>query len=155
MNSFYLFNFQGTNGVLTRNGNSEFSCPDQFAVQLGAAYNLSKHFSLYLGLRSEGVPSSDLIGSDEGYRRPGYVMSVEPGVVYSFKNITVIATLPIAYYRNRTQSYIDKQRTLSTGNYRHGDAAFADYLVNLSFNYRLSTNKTNDQHLSIPKAIDK
>ena len=29
-NLYYLFNFQETNGVLTRNGSSEFSCPDQW-----------------------------------------------------------------------------------------------------------------------------
>jgi hypothetical protein len=30
------------------------------------------------GIRIEGLPSSDLIGGDRGFRRPGYIISAEP-----------------------------------------------------------------------------
>jgi hypothetical protein len=133
---YYLFNPQETNGVLTRRGNSEFSVPDQYAALLGSMYvpNI-KGLSFYLGGRIEGVPASDLIGGSAGYRRPGYVVSVDPGINYIARNLTFSLNVPYAVYRNRTQSYEDKQRTEETGVYRHGDAAFADYFINLNINY--------------------
>jgi hypothetical protein len=38
-------------------------------------------------------------------------------------------TTPVALYRNRERSVPDKQWAAATGIPRHGDAAFADYLV--------------------------
>ena len=40
--------------------------------------------------------------------------------------------VPVALYRNRTQSVSDKERTALTGEWVQGDAAFADYLINFS-----------------------
>lgn len=136
-NLYYLFNYQATNGVLTRNGSSEFSCPDQFAARLGAFYQVGlSGWSAYLGGRVEGVPAKDLIGESTGYRRPGYVVSVEPGFNYAFDRLAVNVGVPIALYRNRTQSYEDKIRTQERGVYTHGDAAFADYLISVGVSYR-------------------
>ncbi|MEQ6121938.1 transporter [Reichenbachiella sp. MALMAid0571] len=136
-NLYYLSNFQKTNGIATRNGRSEFSCPDQYAARIGAYYNTKIHgVSVYLGGRIEGVSSDDLIGSSEGYRRPGYATSIEPGIGYNMNNYSFNLSVPIAIKRNRTQSYEDKQRTIETGVYTHGDAAFADYLLNFTFAYR-------------------
>jgi len=146
VNIYYLFNVTETNGVLTRNGRSEFSSADQFAVRLGSYYNSYGGFNAYLGGRVEGVPSSDLIGGSAGYRRPGYAVSVEPGVGFFKHNYSFFASVPIALYRNRTQSYEDKQRTEQTGNYTIGDAAFADYLINVGFSYRFM-NKRRDNKI--------
>ncbi|MCV9385838.1 hypothetical protein [Reichenbachiella ulvae] len=127
---------------MTRRGTSEFSCPDQYAARLGAFYNSPINgLSLYAGGRFEGVPAEDLIGGSAGYRRPGYALSVEPGVVLSRKNLALNLTVPLAVYRNRTQSYQDKQRTKETGEYRHGDAAFADYVLNMTVTYRFGGSK--------------
>lgn len=142
-NLYYLFNPKATNGVLTRNGRDEFSCPDQFAARLGLNY-FTNRFAVYFGGRVEGVPSSDLVGSSEGYRRPGYVVSVEPGISYALSNIILSLNIPMALYRNRIQSYSDKQQTLETGVYRIGDAAFANYLVNFNVSYRFSNNSNHD-----------
>ena len=136
-NLYYLFNYQETNGVLTRRGNSEFSCPDQFAAQIGAYYQTAlTGVSAYLGGRLEGVPARDLIGKSGGYRRPGYVVSVEPGLSFGNQRVAVNFSVPIALVRNRTQSHLDKIRTVERGAYTHGDAAFADYLLNFSLAYR-------------------
>ena len=136
-NLYYLSNITETNGVLTRNGSSEFSSPDQFAARLGVFYNFSLHgLSAYLGGRIEGVPAEDLIGGSDGYRRPGYAVSVEPGVSYVFNKYALSLNVPVALVRNRTQSYQDKQKTIETGKYTHGDAAFADYLISFNFSYR-------------------
>lgn len=145
-NLFYLLNPKETNGILTRSGSSEFSCPDQFAARIGTFYNTKIHgFSLYAGGRIEGVPSYDLIGGSSGYRRPGYAISIEPGVAYSKNNFAVNVSIPFALYRNRVQSYSDKQRTAETGEYRNGDAAFADYLLSFTFTYRFG--KTNGKDM--------
>jgi hypothetical protein len=47
------------------------------------------------------------------------------------KKVNLYAYVPVALERNRTQSYADKKRTEMTGVYAHGDAAFADYVVNI------------------------
>lgn len=135
-NLYYLFNVQETNGVLTRNGSSEFSCPDQFAARIGVNYILDNGLGFYLGGRGEGVPATDAIGGSDGYRRPGYAISVEPGISYFYNAFSFNLSVPVALYRNRIQSFQDKERTLQTGVYRHGDAAFADYLINFGVNYR-------------------
>lgn len=144
-NLYYLFNFQETNGVLTSNGNSEFSCPDQFALRLGAFYTSMEGLNFYVGGRVEGVPSSDIFGGSAGYRRPGYAVSAEPGLGFSKSNYSVFASFPIALYRNRIQSFEDKERTQQTGVYRHGDAAFADYLISVGFSYRFG----GDSHMDM------
>lgn len=136
-NFYYLINYQETNGVLTRNGRSEFSCPDQFAAQIGTYYKLGlSGLSAYLGGRLEGVPANDLIGSSSGYRRPGYVVSIEPGLNFGISRFAFNLSVPVAVARDRIQSYEDKVRTQERGTYTHGDAAFADYLVNFSVSYR-------------------
>ncbi|GJM30365.1 MAG: hypothetical protein DHS20C17_30000 [Cyclobacteriaceae bacterium] len=141
VNLYYLINPRETNGVLTRNGSGEFSSPDQYAVRLGTYYNTKiQGFSVYLGGRLEGVPSEDLIGGSAGYRRPGYAVSIEPGVSYNRNQYNLNLSVPVAVVRNRTQSYQDKVRTSETGEYRHGDAAFADYLINFSVSYRFGGN---------------
>src|SRR5678815_1933976 len=86
-------------------------------------------FLFSAGGRLEGIPSSDLIGGDEGFRRPGYVLSVEPGVSYQFKKFAAFATVPVAVERNRTKSNADKLRSKAEGIDAHGDAAFADYAI--------------------------
>ena len=139
-NLYYLSNFQETNGVLTRNGNMEFSCPDQYAARLGLNY-MYKKVSFYGGARLEGVNAFDLIGGSEGYRRPGYAISIEPGISINQNSFTFLFTMPWAIYRNRIQSFDDIKITEDSGVYKHGDAAFADYLINLGISYKFSTKK--------------
>src|SRR5690606_8389568 len=140
---YYLFNPEVTNGVLTRGSSTfEFSVPDQFAAQLGALYSPNiKGVNFYLGGRIEAVPATDLIGSSEGYRRPGYAISIDPGINYNTDNLSLSLNVPIALERNRTQSFADKERTALTGVFTQGDAAFADYLINLNLTYRFKNNK--------------
>ncbi|TDB69172.1 hypothetical protein [Arundinibacter roseus] len=134
-NGFYLFNPRETNGV-SRNPASnstavdaEFSVPDQFAARLGISQTILPGLSVMLGGRAEGVPSKDLIGGSAGFRRPGYIVSVEPGVAYMKNGFSAAVTVPVALYRNRTKSFADLQDP--TGQ-RHGDAAFADYLISVN-----------------------
>jgi hypothetical protein len=139
-NLFYLINPRETNGVARSNSSSSImSVPDQFAGRLGMTYMTPLHgLDAYLGGRVEGIPVYDLIGGSEGFRRPGYVISLEPGVNYGFRNLFFNVSVPIALVRNRTQSFTDKQREEQTGNTVHGDAAFADYLINVGVTWKFS-----------------
>ena len=109
----------------------EFSVPDQFAARAGLNQSLpfAKGLSLLLGGRVEGVPSHDAVGGSRGFRRPGYIVSIEPGLAYMKNGFSATVTVPVALYRNRTKSYADLQDP--TGQ-KHGDAAFADYLISVN-----------------------
>jgi hypothetical protein len=146
-NFYYLINPREQNGVSTSRGDapsassilygsSTMSVPDQYMMRAGANYSL-KHLTISAGLRHECLPAKDLVGGSSGFRRPGYVTSVEPGLNYEFKKLTLYATVPAAIWRNRTQSVPDKKRTEITGVYAHGDAAFADYSVNIGLAFKL------------------
>ncbi|MCB0706572.1 MAG: transporter [Saprospiraceae bacterium] len=152
---YYLFNVKETNGVLTRNGNSEFSCPDQFAARLGSYYSLISGINAYLGGRVEGVPSDDIIGGSAGYRRPGFAVSVEPGIGYTKNKFSLFVSVPVAVYRNRVQSYSDKQSTLETGVFKQGDAAFADYLINVGASYRFGGKQDMAHEMPVFEDVEK
>ncbi|MGB8194849.1 MAG: hypothetical protein WCF67_23140 [Chitinophagaceae bacterium] len=145
-NFYYLFNPREQNGTSTARGGapsatalayntSTMSVPDQFMVRMGGNVMFNR-FAASAGVRVEGIPSKDLIGGSGGFRRPGYVVSIEPGVNYTMKKATIFATVPVAIERNRTQSTGDEARTVATGIYAHGDAAFADYLVNVGVSFK-------------------
>lgn len=140
-NLYYLVNPREENGVSTSRGSTPsqtaidyktatMSVPDQYMARAGANFSIDK-LTVSGGLRLEGIPSSDLVGGDEGFRRPGYVVSAEPGASYQFRKFVAFATVPVALERNRTQSYADKLRTAATGTFFQGDAAFADYAINI------------------------
>jgi len=129
---YYMSNLREQYTLEARGSTRQYSSPDQYAARLGALIMLPIHgLYLYGGGRLEGVPSSDLIGGDKGFRRPGYVISAEPGLGYAIRNLSVNLSVPIATQRNRTKSYSDK---LSG---RHGDASFANYLINFGISYRI------------------
>jgi hypothetical protein len=115
-----------------RNDATGYSTPDSYLVRAGLSYNLwpAKGLSLSLGGRMEGVPAEDWIGSSEGGRRPGYSISIEPGIVWTHKKLAITVTAPVAIERNRERSVSD----LRSGG--HGDAAFADYIITSSISYR-------------------
>lgn len=139
-NGYYLLNPREQNGVSTARGGTPsataiaygsdvMSVPDQFMFRIGANVAINQ-FQFSGGLRIEGVPAQDLVGGSNGFRRPGYVLSLEPVLSYKLKAAQFYLSLPVATERNRTQSVPDKIRTEKTGVYAQGDAAFADYSIN-------------------------
>ncbi len=145
-NFYYLANPREHNGVSTarggtpsatalRYGSAVMSVPDQYMLRAGINARFDK-LSLSAGVRDECLPAHDLIGGSNGFRRPGYIISVEPGISYDFKTFNVYAFVPVALVRNRTQSVPDELRTEATGVHAQGDAAFADYVVNIGFSFR-------------------
>ena len=148
-NFYYLINPREKYTLETRGRVRDFSTPDQYAARLGILYMTPIHgLSLYAGGRTEGIPSSDLIGGDEGFRRPGYVISVEPGLSYGIRNTSINLTIPIAVERNRTKNFSDKE---SGG---HGDAAFADYLMNFGLTWRFGGSKAQPDFNQAPSGLN-
>jgi hypothetical protein len=144
-NGYYLLNPREQNGVSNSRGvpptaaalantSDVMSVPDQYMFRVGVSA-MVRHFSFSGGMRMECVPAKDLVGGSHGFRRPGYVISAEPVVAYKLTRSQFYISIPWAVERNRTQSVPDKIRTQMTGVYTHGDAAFADYSVNIGASF--------------------
>lgn len=138
----YLANPRGENGVNNQwSGagpyvpNTTTSVPDYFLARAGVAvaepFGWSR-FSVQLGLRIEGQPPRDLFGSSEGFRRPGYSLSVEPGIAYAFRGWNLFVSVPTTIYRVRWRS-VDEKRA---GRANAVSAAFADHNILAGFSRR-------------------
>jgi hypothetical protein len=145
-NFFYLANPRDQNGISNAhggtpsassiaNGSNVMSVPDQMMARAGVSMQFNR-LNVSAGMRDDCLPVYDLIGKSDGFRRPGYILSAEPGVTYVFNKISLYGYVPIALVRNRTQSVPDKISTQLTGTYTHGDAAFANCVVNIGANIR-------------------
>lgn len=144
---FYLINPKEVNGTSTTRGSAAsvtakkyntdvMSVPDLYMVRGGVSY-MVKQFTFSGGVRVEGLPSSDLVGGDRGFRRPGYIISAEPSVTLVTKKASFNLAVPFALKRDRVQSNSDKRRTIDTGIHQQGDAAFADFLVSVGVTFKL------------------
>jgi len=137
----YLFNPMGTNGVYTYRGRESeaiMSIADQYLARLGVSFVVSRSHDLSLGIggRMEGVPAYDVFGPSDGFRRPGYAVSVEPTFNWTHGVHNVSVAVPVAVYRNRVRSVPDLMDDT------HGDAAFADWLLIVSYSQRFGGAKT-------------
>jgi hypothetical protein len=142
-NAFYLINPRDVNGVRTYRetlspalyNETIMSVADQYLVRAGFNYHV-KNIGFSAGARIDGVPVRDLVGESNGFRRPGYAIAIEPGINYTTGKAHYYLTVPFAIVRNRTQSVTDKERSVETGTVQKGDAAFADYVVNIGASFR-------------------
>ena len=127
----WLFSPQDTTGVLTYRsapGEDVISATDQYLWRGGFSRPVTgvralRGLAFSIGGRMEGVPVRDAFGSSNGFRRPGYVISIEPGMMYSHGRYMFYGAGPWAMERNRKRSVTD------IANNAHGDAAFADYTI--------------------------
>jgi hypothetical protein len=107
---------------------------DQYLLEGGVAHPISRirGLTVTFGPRMEGVPSRNLFptGNDLGFRRPGFAVSVEPGIQYTRNGNVLTVTIARAIYRDRTRSVPD----ILTGG--HGDAAFANWVWLASYTFR-------------------
>jgi hypothetical protein len=140
-NGTYIMTPQETSGVPTfrsRPQEAIMSIADQYTGRAGFSYDVlpKQGLSLSLSGRIEGVPVRDLAGGSDGFRRPGFALSIEPGIAWRFKKATIGVSAPVMVYANRERSVPDIQASNASGTYRHGDAAFASYLIQANFTYR-------------------
>lgn len=136
----YLFNPMDTNGVATfrsQPGQGVMSVTDQYLYRAGLSQGIPKvhgiglgGLALSLGVRGEGVPVRDLIGSSNGFRRPGNIVSLDPGLMFNVRRTTFSVNGPWALYRNRPPSVPEIENKTA-----NGDAFFADYTVIVSLTH--------------------
>ena len=140
-NGLYLLNPHETNGTPTsrrRANEAIMSVADQYFGRLGFGYDIKSRgplTTMTLGGRVEGIHTEDAIGGSAGFRRPGYTVSIEPGIIVASHKWQFALTAPVALLRNRVQSLTDRQNS-TPGNIVHGDAAFADFSVVGTIAYR-------------------
>jgi hypothetical protein len=125
----YLFNPMDTNGVATfrsQPGQSVMSVADQYLYRAGISQGIPKlkGLALSLGVRGEGVPVHDLLGKSDGFRRPGDIISLDPGLIFHWKHDSFFVNGPWALYRNRPPSVPEIEYNIT-----NGDAFFSDYTV--------------------------
>jgi hypothetical protein len=124
---------------------------DQYLLEGGVAHPLRrvKGLTVLFGPRMEGVPAKNLlpVGDNLGFRRPGFAVSVEPGVQYAKNGNVFSITIARAIYRDRTRSVPD---ILTDG---HGDAAFANWvwLANYTFRVKRDQSHAEQSHVMAPQ----
>ena len=135
----YLFNPTGTNGVYSFRSFPQLhhredynSVTDQYLYRAGFGHSVPhvRGLAVSFGARMEGVPAHDVFGPSNGFRRPGYAVSMDPGFLYTRRNYTFTCNVPWAVRRDRTRSVPDELNGI------HGDAAFADYTLIFSLGHR-------------------
>lgn len=157
-NGYYLFNPRESNGTFKSapkpglEGYNLYASPDQYFGRAGfmASIDKNQHLSFSLAGRIEGIPAYDALGGQVAYRRPGYVVAFEYGLSYRLGKHGFTLFIPYNFIKNRIQSAADiadqnLQNSMITdpAKYVHiqGDAAFADYSINVGYTYRFSFNK--------------
>lgn len=141
-NGSYLITPQNQNTAYLRNPtattqdplNQYNSISDEYLVETGIGFDIPQEkihgLEATFGPRFEGVPAHDLIGDNLGFRRPGFALSLEPGVRMSLGNSLLTASVGRAIWRARVKSVPDMIEGA------HGDAAFADWVWSASFTHR-------------------
>jgi hypothetical protein len=143
-NGLYLINPRETNGVRTINfdvppftsgdkGLMVNSVPDQVLTRIGLTHSVwpSKGLDLSLGARWEGIPSHDLIGGSDGWRLPGFSVSIEPGISLAHGKDYLAVSVPVAVYRYG----LDSVPFARTHNPLVGIASFSDYQINVTYSH--------------------
>jgi hypothetical protein len=82
--------------------------------------------ALSLAARIEGVPVNDVFGATGGFRRPGYYLTLEPGINYSYGRTTLALSTPLRVHQNVKDDSYGIRR----------DSTFADHLLLMSVTYR-------------------
>jgi hypothetical protein len=153
-NGYYLFNPKQSNGTFKSaakaglEGYNVYACPDQYFARAGflTSVGKAKNLSFSLAGRLEGIPAYDAIGGQAAYRRPGYVVAVEPGVTYRTGGHSFNLFVPRNIVRNRIQSAADiadqnlqNSKITDPAKVVHvqGDAAFADYSISFGYSYTI------------------
>ncbi len=108
------------------------SVPDVYALRLGFSSLISpkRGLSASFGPRLDGIPRRDVIGGDEGFRRPGYSLYLEPGVTLPQRRGTFTLSVPIRVHQNFQRSLVDIQLN------KPGGGDLARYLILAGYSWR-------------------
>lgn len=146
-NFFYLISPRDQNGVSPlfgrtptslqiRTGGNVTSVTDIYSLRAGFDYIL-KQFIFSAGLREEGIPVYDLVGGSEGIRRPGHNLSIEPGITYVTKKISIYTYVPVFIQHTILQSVPDKEVSKINGVYTTSSGGSGNYMIFLGVMFNL------------------
>lgn len=104
---------------------------DSYLVRGGIGYPIPKlkATGASIAARIEGVPVNDVFGATNGFRRPGYYLTLEPGLNYSNGRATFALNVPFRVHQNVKDSLGFRR-----------DSTFADHVLLLSVSYRFHGN---------------
>ncbi|PYP49737.1 MAG: hypothetical protein DMD45_13425 [Gemmatimonadetes bacterium] len=104
------------------NSTVHISVPDVYTGRLGLSYGLVPEQGLLVsvGGRVDGIPYHDLIGKNDGFRRPGYIIFMDPSVSLGRGRGTFTLSTPI---RVAARLATASQSKLSGGTIGAGDLA--------------------------------
>jgi hypothetical protein len=134
---FYMFNPRNMNGSVQPffrfppqvNNLTYASVADQYNFRLGLNAAVSQ-FVFSLGVRIDGMPINDFIGESDGFRRPGNIVYLEPGLVWSNIKNTINFSVPVALHRKvKTSNYDASLDWVTSG-------GLADYLIFIGYTRR-------------------
>jgi hypothetical protein len=93
---------------------------DSYLIRAGVGVAVPKvtGLSATMALRMEGVPINDLFGSTQGFRRPGYYTTLEPGAIVAVGRSMLFFNVPVRVHQNVRPSL---------GFVR--DSTFADFMI--------------------------
>jgi len=100
---------------------------DSYLLRGGVGFPVPKLMAaLSLAARIEGVPVHDVFGATGGFRRPGYYLTIEPGINYSYGKTTLAMSTPLRVHQNVKDDSFGVKR----------DSTFADHMLLMSVTYR-------------------
>lgn len=108
------------------------SVPDVYSFRSGISGALSHKLGISgsLGPRIDGIPLRDLAGGSSGFRRPGYSLYLDSGVVVKTGRSTWSINVPVRVHQNFQRSLADVDRGSPGG----GD--LAKYLLLIGYTLR-------------------
>src|SRR5207245_2768025 len=104
------------------NATVHISVPDVYTGRLGVIYGVlpEQGLSVSLGGRVDGIPYHDIIGKSDGFRRPSYIVFVDPGIALERGPSTFTISTPVRVASRLATQAMAKQ---SSGTIGAGDLA--------------------------------
>lgn len=129
---WYLLTPREKTGVASPLADVPLSVPDVYSFRSGISTALwRKHgISASLGPRFDGIPLRDFVGRSSGFRRPGYSLYLDQGIVVTAKRSTWSINVPLRVHQDFQRSLADIERGTAGG----GD--LAKYLVLIGYTVR-------------------
>ncbi len=132
---FYLINPRDTTHtvvdyVVTPTGEpTPLSVPDYYQARAGFGYMAwpRQGISLSLGLRFDGIPTEDLVGDSNGFRRPGYNLAIDPGITVNWGRNLVSLFVPFSIARSQKQSLPEEELGIRLGGSMAAEALMIYY----------------------------
>lgn len=108
------------------------SVPDVYSLRSGVSTALVRRLgiSASLGTRIDGIPLRDLVGGSSGFRRPGYSLYLDPGIVVTARRGALSVNVPLRVHQDFQRSLADIERGSAGG----GD--LARYLLLVGYTVR-------------------